>query len=144
MIYLNEQLPLPQGLRPLIRKHVAHIAQAYGLTKDVSITFCTRAFIQKLNWDYRNSNKATDVLSFEAKTAETIGDIIIATPIARENAERYGNTLLAEILYLIIHGLCHLHDHDHGTAAEIAAMRTQENTLLAVINKANIHVSGRI
>lgn len=144
MLLLNEQSTLnPQTLK-LLKRATQRCLRKLAITKDVSITFCTNSFIQKLNKKYRGYDKPTDVLSFPLEDDQLLGDIIIATPTARSNAKTYGNTLTAELQYLIIHGLCHLLGHDHGSPQETKAMRHLENILLQEVAKDNIIVSGRI
>jgi rRNA maturation RNase YbeY len=73
------------------------------------------------------------------------GDIVIAPALAAQNARKYRNTLAAEIIYLIIHALCHLRGHDHANRAGAARMRAAENRLLAYVRKKyNIRLMGRI
>lgn len=144
MISFNEQTALRPELRKTIKHGTLRCIKKLILTKNISITFCTKKFIQNLNKTYRGYNQPTDVLSFPLEDKKLLGDIIIAVPVARENAQRYGNTLGAELLYLIIHGLCHLLGHDHGTVRETKAMRHLENTLLQELRKDHIIVAGRI
>lgn len=107
--------------------------------KEISVTLCTAQEIQALNKKYRRQNKPTDVLSFES------GDIIIAPAVAKINAKKYHNSLDAELIYLMIHGLCHLRGHDHAGDQDTEKMRRAENKLLACVRKKyNIAVRGRI
>jgi probable rRNA maturation factor len=138
MIYINEQWALPIGLAPTLKKYTQVFCKKLKLEIDISITFCNKNFIQELNQRYRHINKPTDVLSFDG------GDIIISVPVVRENAKKYKNTFAAETLYMIIHGLCHLQGHDHGTKTEIQIMRKTENQLLQILSKNKIIVAGRI
>lgn len=129
MLYLNSLYDLPAIWKRLLRQHTQRCLKVLRATrKDVSITFCSNAYIQKLNAAYRKINKPTDVLSFSLDGPEMLGDIFIAVPQARANAREYGNTVIAELLYLIIHGLCHLSGHDHSTAAETTRMHRAEKT----------------
>lgn len=138
MIYINEQWALPIGLAPQLKKYTMFFCKKLKLKTDISITFCNKNFIQELNHRYRQINKPTDVLSFEG------GDIVIAVPVVRENAKKFKNTFMAETLYMIIHGLCHLQGHDHSTKAETQKMRATENLLIKKLIKDKIIISGRI
>ncbi|MDR1996822.1 MAG: rRNA maturation RNase YbeY [Candidatus Margulisbacteria bacterium] len=138
MLYLNQLVRVRADLA-FLRRAAAELCRKTGRRGDLSITFCSARQIQRLNQKFRRDNKPTDVLSFDS------GDIVIAPAVARSNARKYRQTLTAELLYLIIHGLCHLRGHDHSGPADTARMRRAENRLLAYTRKKyNIQLTGRI
>ncbi|GBR75742.1 rRNA maturation RNase YbeY [Candidatus Termititenax persephonae] len=107
--------------------------------QDISVTFCSQQLIRELNKKFRGQNKPTDVLSFAT------GDIVICPALAAVNARRYGNSLAAELLYLLVHAACHLCGHDHAGARAAARMHVAENRLLTYVRqKYKITVTGRI
>lgn len=123
----------------VLRKVLPSLIKKSGYRQALSITFCRKKQIQALNKKFRRQNKPTDVLSFAS------GDIVIATALAKSNAKKYHNTLTAELLYLIVHGLCHLSGHDHTKIKDTVQMRQAENKLLAYLGKKyNIMITGRI
>jgi probable rRNA maturation factor len=81
--------------------------------------------IQKLNRAFRGVDKATDVLSFPADEPGTLGDVVIASGVARRQARDAGHDLPTEIRVLALHGLLHLlgydHEHDGGRMARLEA-----------------------
>jgi probable rRNA maturation factor len=83
---------------------------------DLSIALVSDAHIRKLNARYRRKDTATDVLSFASD--DSIGDIVIATGVARRQARDARHSYAAELRVLALHGLLHLlgydHDRDHG------------------------------
>jgi rRNA maturation RNase YbeY len=106
---------------------------------EISVTLCGKQTIRRLNQKFRRQNKATDVLSFDC------GDIIICPAAAAANAKKYRNTLAHELLYLLIHGICHLQGHDHATPRETARMQKAEQRYLAYLRKKyKILIMGRI
>ncbi len=82
-----------------------------------TIAFVSDRKIRKLNHQFRNIDKATDVLSFPAADeAETnLGDIAISVETAAAQAKDNGLTFDNEIAQLILHGLLHLSGYDHET-----------------------------
>ncbi len=108
--------------------------------------------IRKINREYRDVDRATDVLSFPAadcgpnKTLgacpqkllrerdETgrcfLGDIVISLPRAREQAREYGHSLERELAYLTAHALFHLMGYDHMRDQDKERMRTMEEKAL--------------
>ena len=121
----------------LLRKVLADLGRQSK--QDIYLSLCSKSQIQALNKKYRRINKPTDVLSFSS------GDIIITPAIAKVNAKKYHNSLNAELIYLLIHGFCHLHGHDHAGQKDTKRMRQAENKFLTYIRKKyNIIITGRI
>ncbi|MBP5358087.1 MAG: rRNA maturation RNase YbeY [Treponema sp.] len=91
--------------------------------EEVSVYFCSDAFIQNLNKEYRNIDGPTDVLSFENGEEYTdyqgdawrsVGDIVISLETLPKNAQYFEVSCNEELKRLLIHGLLHLHGLDHG------------------------------
>ena len=80
-----------------------------------TIAFVSDTNIRKLNKQFRNINKPTDVLSFPADENENLGDIAISIDRAAAQAKENGLALDDEIAKLILHGLLHLCGYDHET-----------------------------
>jgi probable rRNA maturation factor len=82
-----------------------------------TIAFVSDKNIRKLNRQFRNVDKATDVLSFPAGDEEetNLGDIAISVETAAAQAKDNGLTFENEIAQLILHGLLHLSGYDHET-----------------------------
>jgi len=102
---------------------------------ELSLVFCDDDFIQKLNRDYRGKNEPTDVLSFpmeeEHFEAEIrmLGDIVISTETAVRQADSLKHPPLLEIVFLLIHGLLHLHGYEHSGKIKRKRMRDREVTI---------------
>ncbi len=80
------------------------------------------AELQKLNRQFRNKNKATDVLSFPSAMSgaaidgeRSAGDLAISLDHARAQAKEFGHRLGDEIRILMLHGVLHLSGLDHET-----------------------------
>lgn len=81
--------------------------------------------IRRLNRDYRQKDKATDILSFPPGSCgqlhplhfdnRTLGDMIVSVETARKQAFERKHSLNTELRILLIHGLLHLLDYDHET-----------------------------
>jgi probable rRNA maturation factor len=80
-----------------------------------TIAFVSNQRIQNLNRQFRNIDKATDVLSFPADEETNLGDIAISVDTAAAQAKENGLTFENEIAQLILHGLLHLSGYDHET-----------------------------
>ena len=81
-----------------------------------TIAFVSDKSIRKLNQQFRNTDKPTDVLSFPSGEQDTnLGDIAISVDTAAQQANENGLTFENEIAQLILHGLLHLSGYDHET-----------------------------
>lgn len=95
---------------------------------ELSVTFTDNAGIKKLNSEYRNIDRETDVLSFplyEAGEIETVegertplGDIVISLEMAEAQAREYGHSFEREVAFLTVHSLLHLLGYDHELSEE--------------------------
>lgn len=87
------------------------------------LSFCTDETIRTINRDYRNKDKATDVITFSLfvddefsipiRKQADLGQIIVSIETADRQKEENNNTLKQEILTLICHGILHLLGFDH-------------------------------
>jgi probable rRNA maturation factor len=98
--------------------------------------------IRRLNLDYRESDQATDVLSFPLANPESIadpsrpiflGEIYISLETARAQARAARRAYPREVAHLVVHGLLHLLGHDHRTPAERRRMAALEARLLRAL-----------
>jgi probable rRNA maturation factor len=69
--------------------------------------------VQKLNARYRAKDTPTDVLSFAAEEPGFLGEIVIASGVARRQARDAGHSTQVELRVLALHGLLHLLGYDH-------------------------------
>lgn len=79
---------------------------------DVNLVFCYDEYIKKLNNDFRNKDKATDVLTFPMGDVNEGGDIVISYEWVKT---RYSEEKIRKtILKLIIHSILHLKGIHHN------------------------------
>jgi|GEM_PF-529659 len=73
--------------------------------------------IRKMNREFAGVDRPTDVLSFPAASTAgpdaSLGDIAIATGVARRQAREAGHAYGTELRVLALHGLLHLLGYDH-------------------------------
>jgi probable rRNA maturation factor len=105
----------------------------------LSLSLVDDEAIRSLNHEYRDKNKATDVLSFPLEDTRSrdrehlLGDVVISVDTARRQAADYDAPLQRELYRLLIHGLLHLKGHDHEHARERRAMEREERRLAEAI-----------
>lgn len=90
--------------------------------------------IRQLNRDYREKDKATDVLSFNiddpSETGGVMGEVYVAVPFAGEQAKAYGGSLSDELVRLFCHGLLHLFGYDHERPEDAKVMSARQEKYL--------------
>ncbi|WP_297431164.1 rRNA maturation RNase YbeY [Sulfurimonas sp.] len=98
--------------------------------KDIELVVTTNAVIQEINKEYRNVDKATDVLSFpyEEMPMAPLGSIVIAIDFVQQKAEEFSHSQNDEFSLLFIHGLLHLLGYDHEV--DNGEMRAKEEELI--------------
>lgn len=127
-IYItNEQqdMPVTQALRGLIRRAVNGALRYEGFEKDaeVSVTLVTAEGIKELNAEYRDKDAVTDVLSFPIfddmdDEMAILGDIVLCLSRAEEQAKEYGHSFEREVAFLTVHSALHLLGYDHESGEE--------------------------
>ena len=107
---------------------------------ELSVLLVSDRVMRQLNRDWRGRDRPTDVLSFSQHEGpgvaprELLGDVVIAVPTAKRQAEERGETLLAASERLLIHGVLHLLGYDHERSeAEAQRMQRRERRLASVL-----------
>ena len=143
----NQQraVKLPGGMRTLIRRSCAEVLknQRFENDAEVIVTLVDDDRIHELNAEFRNVDRATDVLSFPLIDFEggeecpfndpemMLGDIVISLERAREQAEEYGHSFERETAFLCVHSMLHLLGYDHVNGGEEEAdMRRRQTEIL--------------
>lgn len=115
----------------------------------VSVTLTCPSYIRKINKEYRNIDRETDVLSFPmferleiddmvkeqgGSYSDIFGDIVISLDRVKQQAIEYGHSFERELAYMVVHGFYHLRGYDHMTDDEKSEMRAKEENILGKLN----------
>ena len=118
---------------------------------EISFTFTDNEGIREINRDYRDIDRATDVLSFpmlefddEEIDAEfetenglvVLGDIVISIERANEQADELNHSLRRELAFLTAHSMLHLLGYDHVDDPEGERIMIEKQD--AILNKLGI------
>jgi probable rRNA maturation factor len=128
---------------PVSRRRVNQLAKKAGeiekkIKGTVELTIVNNAEIKKINSEWRNINRPTDVLSFAWQEegrieGRLLGQIFISYPRIIIQAEEYGVTAAEEFARMLVHGLLHLAGHEHKKKlSEKRMFALQENIIKAV------------
>jgi probable rRNA maturation factor len=119
----------------------------------IEISLVGESKIRRLNRQWRNKDKVTDVLSFPiqlkappGKVPWILGEILIAMPVARRQAKQAGRSVTAQVLRLSLHGLVHLEglDHDKSRAEKIIFEKKEIKYLKYLNQKGLIQWDGSL
>ncbi len=83
--------------------------------KDLIIVFVTEKKMRELNFQFRNKNTPTDILSFDPIEDSVLGELVLCLPVLKKQAKAHDLKLSHEIGYMLIHGVLHLLGYDHET-----------------------------
>lgn len=159
LLLSSEPDALPNWLYDALKRSCAACfdAESVPLPCYVHLDLCSDEEIRAINQTTRGTDTATDVLSFptvtyaEGETAGAakqkllpewepefgacfLGDILISHERAREQATEYGHSVLRELSYLLVHGVCHLMGYDHMERKDKETMRNLEERALSAAN----------
>jgi probable rRNA maturation factor len=97
-----------RGLAPWLTKVAPATAKG-----DLSVAIVSDRRMRALNRQFRGKDAVTDVLSFPSETRGFMGDVVIASGVAQQQAKAAGHTVQTELRVLALHGLLHLLGYDH-------------------------------
>ena len=122
---------------------------------EVAIEFVSARDIRRLNANFRDVDKVTDVLSFPAFQIEAgvifdlgnkevvpfkmdsnfvhFGDMALCLKQTKKQAKEFGVSIESEIKKLVIHSMLHLMGYDHIEDCDFEIMKKQEEKLDKII-----------
>lgn len=132
-----------------LRRITRQVLKAAGTSSgaEMSVVITGQDHIRRLNKQYLDEDRPTDVLSFpmlEDGGAPFInppdrilhlGEVIISYPQAVIQAEEHRLSVPKELATLLIHGTLHLLGHDHDTPERERVMRGRESEIMSLIEE---------
>ena len=102
---------------------------------EISLLIVDEDESQRLNNEYRQKNKPTNVLSFEVQLPDDVqlplqGDLVICAPVVEKEAAEQDKKLHEHWAHMMIHGMLHLQGYDHINEIDAQQMENLEITLL--------------
>ncbi|MBQ7901284.1 MAG: rRNA maturation RNase YbeY [Clostridia bacterium] len=147
----NEQnlIDFDEKMNDLVSEVVKMTLECEGFNEAcyVSVTVTDNERIHELNREFRNIDRATDVLSFPVLEFDEngnmiensgdyyegrliLGDIVLSAERALEQSRDFGHSFEREVGFLVCHSMLHLLGYDHETEDERAVMRRKEEYTL--------------
>ena len=129
LIHQYAALPLPRLLLRELVMRMYHQEQI-PRTQATSIVFCSDHVIRRLNRNYRDQDRPTDVLSFRFNDKDLLGELYVSLQRAKVQSRRFGLTYNQELCRLVVHGFFHLLGYDHQTPSLEQKMLEREQVYL--------------
>ena len=144
----------PRGFAKAIKKAMKTALKAEGVRAkcEVNVLITDNEGIHRINREFRDVDRPTDVLSFpmfefEAENFDAdmamadpetgrivLGDMAVSVDKIQEQAKEYGNSDLYELSYLTVHSCLHLLGYDHLDEGEQKKqMRRREKEIMNIL-----------
>jgi probable rRNA maturation factor len=139
----------PERLQTAVLIALRRFSLTQNADTSLTLSVTDTETVQQLNAQYLDIDAPTDVLSFQnlpdpdfpavdPEEVNYLGDIIIAYPVARSQAETRGHSLMAEMTLLAVHGTLHLLEFDHDTPENKAAMWSAQEQVMAELGLGHV------
>ena len=107
----------------------------------VNLKIVGNAEMQKLNKEFRNKDRTTNVLSFtnddlSKDVTKNIGDIAISFDFVKQEARDHGKSFSDHVIHMLVHGIYHILGYDHENDEMALIMEKKE---INILNKININ-----
>lgn len=151
----NHKPFISQTIAVCLKKFARHKLFQNKKTIEVSVLLSHDDYMQKINEQYRDQDKPTNVLSFatandyenpliqdhENDPELMLGDLVFARETIEREAKEQNKPLEHHMRHLIIHGTLHLLGFDHIEDNEAERMEAIETDLLAFFKVPNPYQS---
>ncbi len=129
---------LEAAVESAVRATIGHAGLA-AAEAEISVVLGDDALVRQLNQTFRDTDRATNVLSFALTEGEAVpasgpvmlGDVVLAFDTVAREAGEQSKSRRDHALHLVVHGVLHLIGYDHGSEAEARVMERMETRVLA-------------
>ena len=143
IISLDEGIDIEKPLNNKLNKIVSIILDQEKMPDCViNLRLLNDKEMRKLNMQFRQKDKTTNVLSFpnddiSVKQTKNIGDIAISVEYVKAEAKKEGKTFDDHIIHMLAHGVYHILGYDHENNENAVIMENKEIQTLKKINISN-------
>ena len=143
IISLDEGIDIEKSLNNKLTKIVSTILEQEKMSDCViNLRLLNDKEMKKLNKQFRQKDKTTNVLSFpnddiSVKQTKNIGDIAISVEYVKAEAKKEGKTFDDHIIHMLAHGVYHILGYDHENNENAVIMENKEIQTLKKINISN-------
>jgi probable rRNA maturation factor len=146
--YNEVNLEIPDSKK--IKRHILYALNCQRICGEkswISIIIVPESEMKKLNHQYCDKDKVTNILSFpfeippnlpkEEKMTKFLGDLVVCPNQISIEAREQNKIIEHHWYHIIIHGILHLVGHDHIYEQEAQEMESLEISLLSSLNIGN-------
>ena len=143
IISLDEGINIEKPLNSKLNKIVSTILDQEKMSDCViNLRLLNDKEMKKLNMQFRQKDKTTNVLSFpnddiSVTQTKNIGDIAISVEYVKAEAKKEGKTFDDHIIHMLAHGVYHILGYDHENNENAVIMENKEIQTLKKINISN-------
>ena len=143
IISLDEGIDIEKSLNNKLNKIVSTILNQEKMSDCViNLRLLNDKEMKKLNMQFRQKDKTTNVLSFpnddiSVTQTKNIGDIAISVEYVKAEAKKEGKTFDDHIIHMLAHGVYHILGYDHENNENAVIMENKEIQTLKKINISN-------
>ena len=143
IISLDEGIDIEKPLNNKLNKIVSTILDQEKMSDCViNLRLLNDKQMKKLNMQFRQKDKTTNVLSFpnddiSVTQTKNIGDIAISVEYVKAEAKKEGKTFDDHIIHMLAHGVYHILGYDHENNENAVIMENKEIQTLKKINISN-------
>ena len=143
IISLDEGINIEKPLNNKLNKVVSTILDQEKMSDCViNLRLLNDKEMKKLNMQFRQKDKTTNVLSFpnddiSVKQTKNIGDIAISVEYVKAEAKKEGKTFDDHIIHMLAHGVYHILGYDHENNENAVIMENKEIQTLKKLNISN-------
>ena len=113
---------------------------------EVTVRIVDEEESQQLNFDYREKDKPTNVLSFPfelppgVEELPLLGDLVICAQVVAAEAKEQGKELHHHWAHMVVHGCLHLLGFDHINDEDAEQMEAEEILILQQLGIKNPYI----
>lgn len=141
----DTDVPDTERIRAWVNAALSASNAAIGVDAEVSVRVVGAEEMKSLNKEYRNKDRATNVLSFPTgdlaglpdEAAQTLGDIVVCAPVVCDEAAEQDKVAADHWAHMLVHGTLHLLGYDHISDVEAAVMEGLEVRILTSLGVEN-------
>jgi probable rRNA maturation factor len=105
---------------------------------NIEVSFCKSEEMQKINKQFREKDKTTNVLSFPDKdltkiSNTCIGEILVCNDVLEKESAEQNKNVFDHFVHLVIHSMLHMVGYGHDEANDAILMENKEVKFLSQI-----------
>ena len=120
------------------------IRAALDAPAEITVRVVGGAEGRTLNFDYRQKDYATNVLTFNySHEPVVVADLVLCAPVVEKEAQEMGIDVTHHYAHLLVHGTLHAQDYEHEDDADAVDMQARETAVLLGLGFPDPYLVGK-